>query len=133
MNPQRKGAVLGEAPVPTRPPRRRWRAQTDAERLRAQPGVIYDDHTILLPAEVLASIADYTRSRPTGPSAGRVYRRDENWRRLAGPEPEWWVYVCDQLPPTALRSRVRRTGERLPAEDGRGVYHFARRAIVVDA
>ena len=136
---RRKGAVLGAGPVPTRAPRQladrhRRRHPTEVDALREHADQIaVDDETIVLPADVLASISDYTRSQPTGATPGRVYRRDENWTRQYGPDPEWWIYICDQLPPTALRSRVRRTGEVLPPEDGRGVYHFARRAVVLDA
>lgn len=49
---------------------------------------------------VFGRIANYTRSTPTGPRPGRVYRKLSNWHQVetVGADPLWYVYVCDREP-----------------------------------
>lgn len=51
--------------------------------------------------ELFEQISDYTRSQPTGPSPGRIYRKALNWPALSrqypdrfGEDPNWFIYVC---------------------------------------
>lgn len=45
---------------------------------------------VLLDQRTFDAIGDYTRSTPTSPSAGRVYRRNLHW---SGPPSNWFVYL----------------------------------------
>lgn len=49
------------------------------------------DNRILIESRTFESIADYTNSMPTSPSAGRVYRK--RW-----PKRGWYVYFCETDP-----------------------------------
>lgn len=51
---------------------------------------------IVIERPAFESINDYTGSLPTAPSAGRVYRKNFNWR---ADEPAlWFVFVVDNDP-----------------------------------
>lgn len=41
---------------------------------------------------VFERIGDYTRSQPTGPSPGRIYRKNRGWP--GDMDDNWFVYVC---------------------------------------
>lgn len=41
-------------------------------------------------------IGDYTRSQPTGPSAGRIYRKNLGWG--TDTPDNWWIYFCEPDP-----------------------------------
>lgn len=61
---------------------------------------------VLISEREFLRLDDYTRSCPTGPSPGRVYRKALNWpalhpehhpnRAAADPDPNWWVYRCER-------------------------------------
>lgn len=64
---------------------------------------------------LFARIGDYTRSSPTGPSPGRVYRKNLGWG--ADTPDSWWLFLC----------------EAAPADDPRGgVLHYPYRVVLVD-
>lgn len=44
-----------------------------------------------LTQEIFDNIADYTQSMPTGPSPGRIYKKNLHW---SGPPSNWHIYVC---------------------------------------
>lgn len=48
---------------------------------------------ILIERSAFNSIGDYTRSQPTGPSPGRVYRCNLGWHPDMADN--WFVYVCE--------------------------------------
>lgn len=57
------------------------------------PGeMLRDDKHCVITRAALESIADYTQSRPTGPSPGRIYRKNLHW---SGPPSNWFVYICE--------------------------------------
>lgn len=43
-----------------------------------------------------ARIDDYTASMPTGPSPGRCYRKNTDWR--PGTPDQWWFFVVENDP-----------------------------------
>lgn len=58
--------------------------------------ISHADRTITLTQEIFEGIGDYTRSQPTGPSAGRVYRKNLMWDKVNHPdEPDnWFIFWC---------------------------------------
>ena len=50
---------------------------------------------IVITLDAFLSIGDYTRSQPTAPSPGRVYKKNLHW---TGPPSNWFVYVCEADP-----------------------------------
>jgi hypothetical protein len=58
-------------------------------------------------------INDYTRSQPTSPSAGRIYRKNFGWPKDM--EDNWSVYFCVRDP-----------------DDPKGVYHVPYTPILTD-
>lgn len=50
---------------------------------------------ILITLGSFLSLNDYTRSMPTGPSPGRVYRKNLHWTKMPA---NWFVYVCEADP-----------------------------------
>lgn len=60
----------------------------------------------LFDRELFERVSDYTRSQPTGPSVGRVYRKALNWPALApeaypewaGQDPTWYFFLCVRTP-----------------------------------
>ena len=53
------------------------------------------DRFVVITLEVFGEIGDYSRSMPTGPSPGRVYRKNMHW---SGPPSNWFIYVCKADP-----------------------------------
>lgn len=52
--------------------------------------------TVVIERATFERIGDYTRSQPTGPSPGRVYRKNLGW---APEHPDrWFVYWCQPDP-----------------------------------
>lgn len=71
-------------------------SELDDEDYAVLPDAVDGTHRILITEDALRSIGDYTRSQPTGPSPGRVYRKNLGW---APEHPDsWWVYVCEADP-----------------------------------
>lgn len=63
-------------------------------------GRLHDDDDLGTFVEITSHtfwrIGDYTRSQPTAPSPGRVYRKDLMW---SDPEnPNWFIYICMRDP-----------------------------------
>ncbi len=59
--------------------------------------------TALIKEELFFRISDYTRSQPTAPSVGRIYRKALNWPALQGnfrhgEDPNWYFYLCVPTP-----------------------------------
>ena len=63
----------------------------------------------LFDPELFEHISDYTRSQPTGPSVGRIYRKAFNWPALnpesypeyvaqQGTDPNWYFFLCVKTP-----------------------------------
>lgn len=53
-------------------------------------------HACVVDRHVFEHIGNYTRSQPTSPSPGRIYRKDLNW-----PDPDapnWFIYVTELDP-----------------------------------
>lgn len=50
---------------------------------------------VLLSQESFDSISDYTRSLPTSPSEGRIYRKNLHWSE---PPDNWFVYLVINAP-----------------------------------
>ena len=48
----------------------------------------------VMSADTFESLGDYTRSCPTGPSPGRIYRKNLGWHPST--EDNWWVFVCER-------------------------------------
>lgn len=46
--------------------------------------------------EVFDRLADYSRSQPTGPSSGRVYKKNLGWH--PDDEDAWYIYMCIRDP-----------------------------------
>lgn len=76
-----------------------------------QDDLMYDDKVCLITAAAFANLADYTRSQPTSPRPGFVYKKNLHW---TGPPDNWFVYVC-----------------ALDPEDPNYVLHHGRPALVV--
>lgn len=53
--------------------------------------IAYDDQNVLMTRAAFLGLDDYTRSRPTGPSVGRIWRRSMQWS--SKDSPNWFVYV----------------------------------------
>jgi hypothetical protein len=73
--------------------------------------LVYDDKVCLITTAAFEKLADYTRSQPTSPSPGRVYKKNLHW---SGPPDNWFVYVC-----------------ALDPEDSNYVLHHGRVAVLV--
>ncbi len=76
------------------------------------------DRCAVMAVETLESIGDYSRSSPTAPSAGRIYRKALTWDldntgRLVFSN--WWVFRCEADP-----------------ADPKGTYHHPFRALVIE-
>lgn len=58
------------------------------------------DRIVIMSKQEFEQIGDYSRSCPTGPSPGRVYRKALNWPALIcndeDEDPNWWVYRCER-------------------------------------
>lgn len=58
----------------------------------------------LIDRDLFEKISDYTRSQPTGPSAGRIYRKALWWTALVpghqhfGQDPNWHFFLCVPTP-----------------------------------
>lgn len=77
----------------------------------------FDRKTAVVTIEVFKRLADYTRSCPTGPKPGRIYKKLGNWdemRKYPDHESFWWVYYCIRDP-----------------KDPKYVLHIPRRLLVV--
>lgn len=57
----------------------------------AADAFLFDDDHVMCDAATFLALDDYTRSMPTGPSEGRVWRCARNWSNAA--RPNWFVYV----------------------------------------
>jgi hypothetical protein len=57
---------------------------------------------VLLFESTFNRIGDYTRSKPTAPSPGVIYRKALHWTALweghEGEDPNWWVYITIVCP-----------------------------------
>ncbi len=51
---------------------------------------------ILLDEATFEGIGDYTRSSPTGPSPGRIYKKNFGW--APNTPDNWWVYITERDP-----------------------------------
>lgn len=69
----------------------------------------------VLTERLFARIGDYTRSQPTGPSPGRVYRKNLVW--AADHSDNWWLFLCEAAFDDDPRS---------------GVIHYPYRVVLVD-
>lgn len=49
---------------------------------------------VLMTHRLFERIGDYTRSQPTGPSVGRVYRKNLDWR--PDTPDNWWLFICER-------------------------------------
>ena len=52
----------------------------------------YDQHVLIVTPDLFRRIGDYTQSKPTSPSPGRIYKKNLHW---TGPPSNWWVYLCE--------------------------------------
>lgn len=50
-----------------------------------------DGDNVVIRRDVFEQLADYTRSHPTAPSSGRIFRKNLHW---SGPPDNWFVYIC---------------------------------------
>lgn len=57
---------------------------------------ILPDKRILITRKAFESIADYTRSQPTTPSPGRIYRKNYGWR--TNRSDSWYIHICEADP-----------------------------------
>ena len=74
--------------------------------------IISDDIHCLMDQSTFEKIPDYTQSRPTGASPGRIYRKNLGW---PDDMPDnWFVYICES-----------REG------DPGGVYHVGKPSLVI--
>src|SRR4051794_27474468 len=53
----------------------------------------YDNNVLIVTPELFERIGDYTRSQPTSPSPGRIYRKNLGWHKQF-PD-NWWAYLCE--------------------------------------
>lgn len=53
----------------------------------------YDRHVLIVTPELFRRIGDYTRSQPTSPSPGRIYKKNLGWHKQF--PNNWWVYLCE--------------------------------------
>lgn len=67
--------------------------------------------TCLLSQSTFDRLGDYTRSQPTGPSAGRIYRKNLGWP--LDMDDNWFVYIV------------------INASDGDGQLHVPFSAVIV--
>jgi hypothetical protein len=51
---------------------------------------------IIITQEAFNRMGDYTRGQPTGPTPGRIYRKNHDWRE--GTPDQWWVFICEPAP-----------------------------------
>lgn len=59
----------------------------------------WDDQHAHVTEATFNRIGDYTRSQPTGPSPGRIYKKALNWPNLQnGGDPNWFIYICEEDP-----------------------------------
>lgn len=72
---------------------------------------VYDDQVCLITQAAFDRLSDYTRSQPTSPSPGRIYKKNLHW---TGPPANWFVYVC-----------------ALDPADPTWVLHHGRQAVIV--
>ena len=54
-----------------------------------------DDDQILLTQRVFDGLGEYSCSLPTGPSPGRIYRRNLRWPKESRNPSNWLVYICE--------------------------------------
>lgn len=73
--------------------------------------LVWDDHACIITQAAFDRLPNYTRSQPTGPRPGFVYRKNLHW---TGPPDNWFVYVCT-----------------LDPEDPEYVLHNGRQALLV--
>lgn len=52
--------------------------------------IALDADTVVLREDIFYQLADYTRSFPTAPSPGRIWRRNLHW---SGDPSNWFVYI----------------------------------------
>lgn len=62
--------------------------------------------TVLVFRSTFNRIADYTRSQPTGPSVGRIYRKNLGWGKETSDN--WWIYFCKPDPEPGYVAHVPR-------------------------
>jgi hypothetical protein len=67
------------------------------------------DCRILIERAAFESISDYTRSQPTSPSAGRVYRKNLSWHPDCSDI--WFVYIVRSDPYQHCLYKVEIVGE----------------------
>lgn len=85
------------------------------------PGTLsYDDQRCLIMRDTFDMLDDYTRSFPTAPSVGRVWKRNFGWS--PDMEDNWFIYV----------SREPEGDEETHSERGSAyVYHDSRKAVIL--
>lgn len=54
--------------------------------------IVCDKDTVVMKREIFEQLADYSRSHPTGPKPGRIFRKALNWSNKQ--DPNWFVYIC---------------------------------------
>jgi hypothetical protein len=69
----------------------KYQRELDNERYALLP-----DKRILIEKSMFLQISDYTRSQPTSPSPGRIYRKNLGWPNDM-PD-NWFVYFCERDP-----------------------------------
>lgn len=53
--------------------------------------IAVDTNSVIIQREVFDRLDDYTRSHPTGPRPGRIFKKNLHW---SGSPPNWFVYIC---------------------------------------
>lgn len=94
--------------------------------------ILFNSNRVLVLRSTFERLDDYTRSMPTGPSPGRIWRRALFWTALMeahehyGQDPNWFVYIARLCPgkdgdPRHDRRHV----------DGKCVEAFGRKALIL--
>lgn len=96
--------------------------------------ILFNSTGVLVRQSTFDRLGDYTRSMPTGPSPGRIWRRANFFTALMpshehfGMDPNWFVYVAQLCPgvfdPKDLRHKRNH-------EDGKCIEMFGRKALIV--
>lgn len=96
--------------------------------------ILFNSTGVLVLRSTFDRLNDYTRSMPTGPSPGRVWKRSLFWTALMpshenfGQDPNWFVYVAQLCPGIDDPKDLRHVRNH---EDGKCVEMFGRKAVIL--
>lgn len=96
--------------------------------------MLCNSNGVLVMRSTFDRLNDYTRSMPTGPSPGRVWKRALYWTALMpshehfGEDPNWFVYVA-RLCPGVFDAKDHR--HKRNHVDGKCVETFGRKALIL--